>query len=134
MIIMYLMFQDRIGASPASSSIFQTPSRSAGSSSDFQPPYFPPPLSQEQQQLFSSLPVSLASLQPSLAPVSSEPGYPVTSLSAFPSGHTRRLTEESSSPNSLVSSQAWPGQQISRISQSAANISGSLQLPELLSL
>merc|ERR1712038_1488946 len=95
---------DRIGASPSSSSIFQTPSRSAGTTSDFQPPYFPPPLSQEQQQLFSSLPVSLASLQPSLTPVSSEPSYPVTTLSSFPSGHTRRLTEESSSPNSLAPS------------------------------
>lgn len=88
---------DRLGPSPSSSSIFQIPSRSAGSSSDFQPPYFPPPLTQEQHQLFSSLPVSLASLQP-------EPTYPVTSLQSFTSGHTRRLTEESSSPNSLAPS------------------------------
>lgn len=106
---------DRIGASPSSTSIFQATSRSSVSASDFQPPYFPPPLSQEQQQLFSSLPASLqpsTSLPslPSLTPVShvnlpsSEPPYPVNSLQSFPSSHTRRLTGDSSSPNSLAPS------------------------------
>ena len=93
---------------------------SAGTSAaslDFQPPYFPPPtasqlsslsqlssqLSQEQQQMFSQLPVSLASLQPlpSLVPA------PAPALSdTFHSVQTglagRRLTQDSGSPLSLV--------------------------------
>ena len=82
-----------------------------------QPPYFPPPpglgsvlgLSQEQQTLFNSLPVSLASLQPSASSLSSLPtsndSFQVNtnSLQSFSTGHQRRLTQDSASPLSLVS-------------------------------
>ena len=113
----FLMFQDRIGSLSSSSSM--VPSRSppvTSSLSEFQPPYFPPPLTQltqEQQQMFSSLPVSLASLQPTpclpslvtLPPASSDSFQSnSTSLQSFSSNSqaNRRLTQDSPSPLSLV--------------------------------
>ena len=113
-------FQDRIGTISSSSSSFQNNSSSRSppvSLSEFQPPYFPPPLtqlSQEHQQMFNSLPVSPPSLQlnsslPSLVtlPPASADSFPVTSslqtsLQSFTSQQTRRLTHDSSSPLSLV--------------------------------
>ena len=83
--------------------------------SDLQgPPYFPPPpglssvlgLSQEQQSLFNSLPVSLASLQPSVSlsqmPTSND-AFQVSSSSLQSFSQQRRLTQDSASPLSLVS-------------------------------
>ena len=97
---------------------------SAGTSAaslDFQPPYFPPPtasqlsslsqlssqLSQEHQQMFSQLPVSLASLQPLPSLVPAPAPAPAPALSdTFHSVQTglagRRLTQDSGSPLSLV--------------------------------
>ena len=81
--------------------------------SDLQgPPYFPPPpglssvlgLSQEQQTLFNSLPVSLASLQPSVSQLpTSNDGFHVSSSSLQSFSQQRRLTLDSSSPLSIVS-------------------------------
>lgn len=89
-------------------------SRSPGSASvtsDLQgPPYFPPPpglssvlgLSQEQQTLFNSLPVSLASLQPSVSQLpTSNDGFHVSSSSLQSFSQQRRLTLDSASPLSL---------------------------------
>ena len=90
---------------------------SAGTSAaslDFQPPYFPPPtasqlsslsqlssqLSQEQQQMFSQLPVSLASLQPLPSLVPAPAPAPALSDTFHMAG--RRLTQDSGSPLSLV--------------------------------
>lgn len=69
-------------------------------------------LSQEQQTLFNSLPVSLANLQPSASSLASLPvslasndSFQVNnSLQSFSTGHQqRRLTQDSASPLSLVS-------------------------------
>ena len=107
-------FQDRLGNISGSRS---PDSASVTSDLQPQPPYFPPPpglgsvlgLSQEQQTLFNSLPVSLASLQPSASSLSSLPAsndsfqVNTNSLQSFSTGQQRRLTQDSASPLSLVS-------------------------------
>jgi len=87
--------------------------------SELQPPYFPPPLpplTPEQQQIFSQLPVSLASLQPAsssslslsslpslvtLPPASSD-SFPASSSSLQTSFSVNRRLTDSSSPLSVV--------------------------------
>ena len=107
------IFQDRIGPISTSSAGFPPVTRTPVSVSEFQPPYFPPPFTQEQ--VFGSLPASLSSLQTSLPSLPTtvthltlppaDPYQVTTTLQSFQTNQQRRLTQDSSSPLSLVSIQ-----------------------------
>jgi len=104
--------EDRIGPISTSSAGFPPVTRTPVSVSEFQPPYFPPPFTQEQ--VFGSLPASLSSLQTSLPSLPTtvthltlppaDPYQVTTTLQSFQTNQQRRLTQDSSSPLSLAPS------------------------------
>jgi len=103
---------DRIGPISTSSAGFPPVTRTPVSVSEFQPPYFPPPFTQEQ--VFGSLPASLSSLQTSLPSLPTtvthltlppaDPYQVTTTIQSFQTNQQRRLTQDSSSPLSLAPS------------------------------